>query len=450
MDDVWLVGVKLLAALLLVLCNAFFVAAEFSLVSIRRTRVEELLEEGKAGARAVKHAVDNLDHSIAATQLGITLASLGLGWLGEPTIGHLLEEVFGTRVPGGHTVAVIIAFALITSLHIVIGELTPKSIALQYPERTSLVISVPLAAFDLVFRPFVRVLNATGQAMLGLLGLRAQPGHHLVHSSDELKMLVEASGRAGVLEESERAIINRAFDFADFTAREVMVPRTEVIAIPAGTLLPEIMRIAGESGFSRYPVYEGSLDQIIGVLHVKDVLRAFHGGAIERLTAKDMARRALEAPETLVVDELLNRMREASIRMAVLIDEYGGTAGIVTMENLVERLFGPLRDEFEQPALPDVERHDDGTTSVSGLTRITDINELLNLALDDSEYDTIGGYVFGELGRVPALGDAIRVNGLSFSVEAMDGRRVDRLLIAPNEGEDDSDLTHASPVSHSG
>jgi CBS domain containing-hemolysin-like protein len=433
-SDAWLTALKLLAVVALVLGNGFFVAAEFALVAIRRSRVEELVAKGVLGARAVQRATRNLDHSIAATQLGITLMSLALGWLGEPTVGHLLEEAFGAA-PGGTTLAVVLAFSIITALHIVVGELAPKSIALQLTERTALVIAQPLALFDIVFRPFIVALNGTGRFVVRLLGLQPPRGHELVHSSEELKMLVEASGRAGVLEESEREIIYRAFDFADFAAHEVMVPRTEVAAVPADMPGPEILAVVEEHGFSRYPVYEGSLDQVIGILHVKDLLGAVRRGTLASVRARDLAREPMIVPDTLPVDELLDRMRAAEAYMAIVIDEFGGTAGIVTMENLMERLVGSLRDEFERGA-PDVERLPDGSVRISGLTLINDANEQFGLHLDDTEFDTVGGYIFGALGRLPAVGDVVTVNGRQLRVESMDGRRVDRVLVTPPQHAD--------------
>jgi len=444
-SDVWLTIAKLLAVVALVLANGFFVASEFALVAVRRSRVDELVAKGVLGAKAVQRAIRNLDHFIAATQLGITLASLALGWLGEPTIGHLLEGWIGTA-PGGATLAVIIAFAIITTLHIVIGELAPKSIALQHPEQTSLIIAQPLGIFDLVFRPFILALNAVGRFVVRLLGFRALAGHEMVHSPEELRILVEASGRAGVLEESEREIINRAFNFADFTARELMMPRTEVVAVPAEMGGADLLHTVVQAGFSRYPVYEGSLDQVMGVVHVKDLLAAVDRAPLDATYARDLARPPMLVPDTLPVDDLMAQLRTTNARMAIVIDEFGGMAGIVTMENVLERLVGQLRDEFEPPSPAQIVRHADGTVSLSGLTLIADANELLGLGLDDSEYDTIGGYIFGHIGHLPKVGDTIEVDGHAFRVESMDDRRVDRVLIAPSGAEAEAPSPDPSPA----
>ncbi len=435
MNDGLVIALKLLAVVALVLANGFFVASEFALVAIRRSRVEEMVATGQLGAKAVQRAVRNLDHSIAATQLGITLASLALGWLGEPTLGGLLEGVLG-HAPGGHTLAVIIAFSIITTLHIVLGELTPKSIALQYPERTSLVIANPLGIFDVVFRPFIVVLNGTGRVMVRALGLHAPSGHELIHSAAELKLLVEASGKAGALEESERAIIGRAFDFADFEAHEVMVPRTEVVFVAAETPGREVLRIAQEAGYSRYPVFDGTLDHISGMVHVKDLLRSVLDGRIDTVQARDLVREVLYVPATLGMDSVLEQMRRRNIRMAIVVDEFGGTAGVVTMENVVERLVGALRDEFEQ-AEQEIRRVDDNTVDLSGLTLITDVNALWGLELDTSDFDTIGGYVFGALGRLPEPGDRVPAGSWDLVVDRMDGRRVDRLRLVRSGAAED-------------
>jgi CBS domain containing-hemolysin-like protein len=434
-SEVWVTAAKLLAVVALVLANGFFVAAEFSLVSIRRTRVDEMVEQGVLGARAVKSVLTHLDTYIAATQLGVTLCSLALGWLGEPTVGHLMEEIFG-HAPAGPVIAVIVAFTIITAVDIVVGELTPKTVALQHPERIALITVQPLMVFQLIFHPFIVMLSAAGRGLLRLLGLKPPSGHELVHSADELKMLVEASGRAGVLEDSERTIINRAFDFADFATSEVMVPRTEVVAVAADTPGPGLLDFAEEQGFSSYPVYDVSLYQPLGIMHVKDLLGAIRDGSLDRITARDLVREALAVPDTLPVDDLLDRMRQGNVRMALVIDEYGGTAGVVTMENLVERLFGPLRDEFEQGTLPDILRRPDGTATVNGLVNIGDVNDVFGLELDDTDFNTIGGYVMGRLDRVPEVGDSIDEDGYRMRVEAMDGHRVDRVLLTPRQAGD--------------
>jgi CBS domain containing-hemolysin-like protein len=293
------------------------------------------------------------------------------------------------------------------------------------------VVAQPLAAFDLVFRPAVLALNGAGRAVTRLLGLRPPAGHELVHSAEELKMLVEASGRAGALEESEREIIYRAFDFADFAAHEVMVPRTEMVAVAADTPGSALLRLVRDAGYSRYPVYEGSLDQVIGILHVRDLLDAVLENRLERVTARDLAREALFVPDSLPVDELLHRMREQGTTIAVVLDEFGGTAGLVTLENVLERLVGSLRDEFEREREPEVQPLPDGSTLISGLTLISDVNEMFGLDLDDREYDTIGGYIFGTLGRLPKPGDVVPVTGYDLRVERMDGRRVDRVRVIP-------------------
>ena len=430
MSDAWLTAAKLLAVVVLVLANGFFVASEFALVAIRRSRVEELVANGVLGARAVQHATRNLDHFVAATQLGITLASLALGWLGEPTLGHLLEEWLGWA-PAGETLAVLIAFTIITTLHITIGELTPKSIALQYPERTALVIAQPLSIFDVAFRPFIVALNAVGRFIVRMLGLREPSGHELVHSADELRMLVEASGKAGVLEESERAIIGRAFEFADFSAHELMVPRTEVVAVPSDMTGTDLLHTVVTAGFSRYPVFQSSLDDVVGIVHIKDLVAAMEHTPADSIHTGELARKAMLVPDTLPVDELLDRLRQTNARMAVVIDEFGGMAGIVTMENLLERLVGQMRDEFEPPSNEDVRRHADGSVSVSGLTLISDANELLGLSIDDAEYDTIAGYLFGRIGHLPEVGDTVELDGRRLRVEAMDERRIDRVLVLP-------------------
>jgi CBS domain containing-hemolysin-like protein len=385
------------------------------------------------GARAVQAAKRNLDRLLAAAQLGITMASLAIGWLGEPTIGHLLEQALG-HAPGGHIIAVAIAFTIITALHIVIGEQAPKLAALQYSERTSLLVAQPLSLFNLVLKPFIAVLDWASRMTMRLLGLRGEPGHGGIYTREELTMLVEASGKAGVLDESEREIIDRAFDFAEYSARELMVPRTEVAAVSAEMTGPELLHKVVEDGFSRYPVYEGSIDQVLGLVHIKDVIAAMERageGEFASIRARDLARPSLTIPETLPADELLDRLRASNARMALVIDEFGGMAGVVTMENLLERLVGSLRDEFERPSPADVIHNPDGSVSLNGLTLIHEANELLGLEIESSEDDTIGGYIFTRIGHLPEVGDAVEVNGHRLQVEAMDERRIDRVLVTP-------------------
>lgn len=424
---------RLLAVLALVLLNGFFVAAEFALVTIRRTRIEQLIDEGSGAARAVKRALSDLDTFIAATQLGITMASLSLGWIGEPVLADLIAPAF-EFVPENaagitaHGVAFVIAFSMITAMHIIFGELAPKSVALQRTEPTALLVARPLEVFLTVFRPFIIGLNGAGRWATGLLGLRPATSEELVHSVEEIRMLVEETGEAGLLDPEERHLIGRAIEFGQLVAYQAMVPRTEVVAVPADMPFAELVAFIAETGHARYPVFDGSLDDIVGVLHVTDVLRAMERGGAGGQPARALARPALSVPDSIRLDDVLTLMRQRRTEMAVLIDEYGGTTGIVTMFDLMERVFGEVGSEFEPQAITPLL---DGSALLSGLALISDVNERFDLSLSDEEYDTIGGYVFGLLGREPHEGDEVEIDGYRARIEALDGLRIDRLRLIP-------------------
>lgn len=427
------VALRILAVFALVFANGFFVAAEFSLVTVRKTRIDQLIAEGSRMARPVRRALSDPESFIAATQLGITMASLGLGWIGEPALASMIEPAFvflpaGLSTAGAHSVAVVIAFILITALHIVLGELAPKTIALQHPERTALYVAQPTAVFLTCFRPFIRLLNGMGRSMVNLLGLRPPSGHSLVHSEEELKMLVTASQEAGVLEEDEEQMLHRVFQFADRTAGQVMVPRTEMAAVSSDATLAEVVDVIVRGRHTSVPVYREEIDDILGLLLVTDLVAAL--ATPERsfnLTA--LVRDPLTVPETMKADELLRQMRRQRTHHAIVIDEYGGTAGLVTFERLMERIVGELGGDFGPTGRPATMRPD-GSAELDGLALVTDINEQFGLEIDEDTYTTIGGYVLGRLGRRPRVGDAIEVAGHLLRVEALDGLRVARVIVS--------------------
>lgn len=441
MDSGTLFGLALVA--LLVLANGFFVATEFAVVAVRRSRLEQLEAEGRPGARTAREVVSHLDFVIAACQLGITMASLALGWLGEPTLAHLIEPPFERLVGAfapylAHTVAVAVSFAIITGLHIVLGELAPKGLALQRPEATTLFVARPIQLFSLVFHWPITALNAVGNGTLRLFGLQPASAHEMVHSVEELRLLVSGSQKAGVLEPAEAEIIGRAFGFGDLTAAELMVPRTEVHAVPIDTPLEELVRLAATEHYSRYPVYQGTVDNLVGVLHVKDLFRA-----IEQKTAgqpppalAELMRPILVVPTSLHADHLLAAFRRERRHLAVVVDEFGGTAGIVTLEDLLEEIVGQLTDEFEPPTSPLV-RQPDGTLLVDGLLRLGEAAKELGLRPTEwevAEVDTLAGLVLSRLGRAPALGDQVLLDGYRAEIVELDGLRIARLRLRPREG----------------
>lgn len=424
---------KLLAVVLLVLANGFFVAAEFSLVSVRRTRITELVAKGNIRANWVNKAIQNPDRVIAATQLGITLASLGLGWIGEPALAHLIEPVvnlFPQAIQSGisHSLSAGLAFAIITFLHVVVGELAPKSIALQNPERTSLVIAQPTIWTEWLFKPFIWALNGTGNTLLRLVGVKPASGHELVHSVEELKMLVTASKEGGVFQEEESEMLHAIFDLGELLVRQVMIPRTEVIGVEADTQLDEIINLATQSAYTKLPVYEDNLDQILGVVHVKDLLRMLQSPNCEDCTARSLARETIFVPETIPISALLQKFRANRQHIAIVLDEYGGTAGLVTLEDLLEEIVGEVSDPFDK-ITPEIQLLPDGSAIIDGLALIEEVNQELGLELQDPDYDTIAGYALGKLGRIPRQGDVVEGDGIHLKVESMDGLRIARLLL---------------------
>jgi CBS domain containing-hemolysin-like protein len=415
----------------LVCANGLFVAAEFSIVTVRKTRVDQLIAEGHRGARSVRRAVTAPDRYIAATQLGITMASLGLGWLAEPALASIFEPALAflpaqLAAATAHSIAVAIAFAIITAAEIVFGELTPKWIALERPEATALWLVKPLEIFMRVMSPFIRVVHGTAQGVIRMLGFSGADHRAMVHSEEELKMLVTASQEAGVLEEHEEQMLHRVFGFADLAAGQVMIPRTELVAVPAETPLAELVTRIAQGRHSRLPVYRGDLDDI-GMLHVTDVMKAI-AAQQDTATAGALVREVLNVPETLAADDLLSELRRRRAREALVIDEYGGTAGLVTFESLMERIVGEVPGE--SGAQSRVSARPDGSCEVDGLALVADINEQFGLHIDEGVYTTLGGYVLGRLGRRARIGDTIEVEGRKVRVEVLDGLRVAKVWIS--------------------
>jgi CBS domain containing-hemolysin-like protein len=432
-NSLWLDVLRLAAVAVLVLANAFFVAAEFSLVSVRRTRIAELVAQGSESAHAVQEAISKPDQVIAATQLGITLSSLGLGWLGEPAVAHLLEPLLlmlpiELRPGVAFTISAATAFALITFLHVVVGELAPKSIALQNPENTALFVARPTLWTEKLFKPAIWLLNGAGNLLLRAIKVRPAEGHQLVHSVEELKMLVTASAQGGVVEAEEREMLHAVFDFGSLVVRQVMIPRTEIVAVEADKPLPEIINLVSESTYTKFPVYDDSLDQILGIVHVKDLLNAMQRSDFDELTARTFVRPALFLPDAISVSAVLRRFRDERQHIAIALDEFGGTSGLITLEDLLEEIVGEVSDPFDQTR-PEFQTLPDGSILVDGLALIEDVNSHLGLNLHDPNYDTIAGYVLGRLGRMAKEKDVVEGDQVRLRVEAMDGLRIARLAI---------------------
>jgi CBS domain containing-hemolysin-like protein len=439
MIDTSHLALGLAAIFALVFANGFFVAAEFSLVTVRKTRIDQLITEGHRGARTVRRALDNPNNYIAATQLGITMASLGLGWVGEPALASAVEPAFsyvGSMIPPdvarfvlpitSHSIAFVISFAAITAVHIVLGELAPKTLALQHSESILLLVARPTQLFMRALWPFIRALNALGSFVVGLVGLKPPSGHSLVHSEEELKMLVTASQEAGVLEEEEEQMLHRVFGFSDLTAGQIMVPRTEMVAVPIDAPLSTIAELAGKAGHARLPVYRKNLDDIAGILHITDLFARVVSGQ----TPPDLSgvvREAFTVPETIPAGDLLAEMRARRTAVAIVIDEFGGTAGMVTFAVLMERIVGEVGPDGAETRITALA---DGSALIDGLALVADINAQFGLHIDEETYNTLGGYVLGRLGRRARVGDRFEVERRTLRVEALDGLRVARVFLS--------------------
>lgn len=413
--------------------------------------MQQMVTDGNRRALSVLDRIAHLDTYIAATQLGITISSIGLGWIGEPALATVLEPLFNrmtflpeeTRDAIRHPISFAIAFSIITTLHIVFGELAPKSIALQRPEGTSLWTAGPIHVFYVIFRPIIAVLNGIGNAVVRSIGIQPAAGHELVQSAQELRLSIAASREAGLVENSAHDLVDRAFLFTDLDARQAMVPRTEMAAIPLTATLDDVLNVAASSGYSRLPVYDQDMDHIVGVINIKRLLpliladrgrQSENGSAALDFDVRSNMSDVLAVPETASASGLLARLRDTHTPMAVVIDEYGGTAGLVTLADLVESLVGEIDDDVNGPVQDELESTD-GSFSLDGLTTLVEAKEFFDLDLEDEEIDvdTVGGYVFSRLGRPGVVGDEVEVSdGRVLRVEELDGLRIARVRVSPS------------------
>ncbi len=413
---------ELLAVGVLILLNAFFVAAEYGLVTARRTRIVELHHQGNRRARDVLRITGDPPRFISAMQLGVTLTSLGIGALGE----HALSKVFGHVM--ATVLAVLLAYLLLTFLHVVIGELVPKGIALGHSEGTALAVAVPVRSFFIVFKPLIWVLQRSTEVVLRWLGLQPPGAEDSVHSEAELRMLVSQSTQHGEIEEQEQEMLYKVFDFADKEVADVMVPRPQVVALSIDLPPEQALEAVMDSPFTRYPVYRESLDTVVGVLHVRDLFAALRDRGMHEVRIEDIVRPTHIVPETKDLAALLTEFRRTNQHMAIVVDEYGEMEGIVTLEDLLEEIVGEIEDEFD---LPDesIERLGDGRIRIDGTFPIDDFNEQFGTDVPIEDFHTMGGYVFGLLGRAPEHGDEIVDDALRFEVVELEGTRIERLEV---------------------
>ncbi|HMG01358.1 MAG TPA: hemolysin family protein [Gemmatimonadaceae bacterium] len=419
---------SLIAVLGLVALNGFFVAAEFSLVAARRSKLDEMIAQGDRAARTVQTALQHLDRYIAATQLGITIASLALGWIGEPILAQLFDRVFRTvglnpSPTAIHVAAVPVAFFILTFFHIVLGELAPKSIALTSPEKTARAVVRPLLVFSRVMSPFIWVFNGAANGLLRVFGVEPINDPE-GHSPDEIRFLVMQAHARGTLDESDRAMLAGVLDFHEKKARDVMRPRTEVVALDIEATEEEVWEILRRERYSRYPVYRDSLDDVTGVFLAKDLW--LHSGDAP-FNLADFVREPMYVPDSRPAERVLDDLRKTRAHMAVVLDEYGGTAGIVTMEDLVEEVVGDIADEYDFASRESIVT--DGVLELAGSLSLIDVRSDYRIQIPDGDWTTLGGYAFAKLGRLPRMGDRIPIPGGEMEVVAMDGRRIAALRI---------------------
>jgi magnesium and cobalt exporter, CNNM family len=413
---------ELVAVGVLILLNAFFVAAEYGLVTARRTRIVELQHQGNRRARDVLRITSDPPRFIAAMQLGVTLTSLGIGALGEVALSRLFDNVMATLL------AVLFAYLILTFLHVVIGELVPKGIALGHSEGTALFVSAPVRFFFIVMRPVVWFLESSTEIVLHWLGLKPPGADDDVLSEAELRMLVSQSTEHGEIEQQEQEMLYKVFDFADKEAKDVMVPRPEVVALSIDLPPEQCLEAVMDSPYTRYPVYRESLANVVGILHVRDLFRALRDRGMHEVKVEDIIRPAHIVPETKDLAALLGEFRRANQHMAIVVDEYGDMEGIVTLEDLLEEIVGDIEDEFD---LPDesIEQIDEDTVIIDGTFPIDDFNERFKTVMPDEDYHTMAGFVFGLLGRQPEAGDTINHDGMRFDVLEIEGSRILKLAV---------------------
>ncbi len=423
-------GLNLVLVVFLVLANGFFVASEFALVGVRRSRIATLAEAGDKKAIRLLELVDNLNAYISATQLGITLSSLALGWIGEPAIAHLLEVPLEGLVSETvlHTISFTVAFSIITFLHIVLGELAPKTIALERAETTALAIALPMQLFYKTFYYPIRLLDWAGTRTVRLLGLHPSSEHASIYTEDELRQLIDISQKSGHVQEEQQQLIHRVFEFSDAEVREAMIPRVSVDAISANATLEETKTAFRTLGYSRLPVYRENLDNIVGVLFRRE-LEPFLESPIG-FDIKKLLHSPLYIPESAKLGSLLRQMQSTNNHIAIVVDEHGGMEGIVTLEDLLEEIVGEINDEFDEELRLQVINREDGTYLLDGMLAVRDANRQLKLKLpEDDGYTTLGGFLMAQTGRLLEAGEAVEYEGLIFRVERVDKRRIRRVRL---------------------
>jgi CBS domain containing-hemolysin-like protein len=426
LDEVISIILKLILVLFLVFLNGFFVAAEFAIVKVRATQLANM--KGRR-AQVAKKVVKNLDAYLSGTQLGITLASLGLGWVGEPAIARMIEPVlayFG--MPGWviHTISAAIGFLIITFLHIVLGEMAPKSLAIRQSEQTTLWTATPLNWFYNLFKPFIFILNSSANLALKIIGVDGKADQQ-AHTEEEIRMLIAQSHKSGVIDKTELTLFDNVFDFTERIAREVMVPRVKMVCLFEGNSFEENFEIIKENHHTRFPVCGQDKDDIKGIVHIRDIYKYIAEG--EKPDISQIIRPVVVVPETMELKDIFHNLQKNRVEMAIVVDEYGGTSGLLTTEDIIEEIFGEIQDEFDNE-LPLIQKVGEDTLIDASLL-IEDVNEHFNISIEDPDNDTIGGWLFSELDKVPEEGDQVSFDKWVFTVKEMDQLRISRIIVSP-------------------
>jgi CBS domain containing-hemolysin-like protein len=425
--------VNLLLVAILIALTAFFVASEFAMVKIRSTRIDQLVAEGNKNALAAKKVITNLDEYLSACQLGITVTALGLGWLGEPTVEHLLHPLFEKLELSESLIGILsfgIAFASITFLHVVIGELAPKTVAIQKAETITLLFARPLMFFYKMMYPFIWALNGSARAFTGLFGLKPASEHEVAHSEEELRMILSESYESGEINQSEYKYMNNIFAFDDRNANEIMVPRTEIISVSSDVLIEEFLDFASDEKYTRYPVVmDGDKDQIIGLVNVKEILIDYvRGKDITQRTVESYMKPVIQVIESIPIHDLLLKIQKERIHMAILMDEYGGTAGLVTVEDILEEIVGEIHDEFDTDEVPEVQRVKEKHYIFNSKVLIDEVNDLLGTNIEEEDMDTIGGWMLTQNFDLEN-GESVLFDGFVFKVLEIEDHHIKRIEV---------------------
>lgn len=424
---------NLIVVVFLLLANGFFVASEFALVNVRQTKMAQLAKDGNKVAELVCHEIEHLDKYIAAVQLGITIASIGLGWVGEATLASILEPLLNwlpciEKTIAVHSVATGIAFAVITFMHVVIGELMPKSIALQFPERTALFIAKPMKQIAKIFNPFIYLLNGFGNSLLRLIHISPAASCHSVHSTEEIGMIIDASYHEGILNETEKDMLQNIFKFSDKDAKQVMVPRPDMVALPMDITFEELEKDILNTQYTRYPVYTEDLDHVAGLLHVKD-LYAMTANKSE-FNLQKMLRPVKFFPETVSLDKLVKEFKLNKIQMAIIVDEFGGTSGLVTLEDIIEEIVGEVQDEFDTDEEANIKKIGENEYIANGIMRIDEFASYFKREIPEEEdVETIAGIILKRLDRMAEINDSVDFDQFTLTVEELDGTRIVKIKV---------------------